>query len=167
MVSESPHYIHFKEVLPQYGVLHIGHSHNIYPIIGVLNGAPDDLQQGYLIGQEFLIAGDVFDSILEQAEELVHNKYKDPAAVLARVVIENTLRKLAKSESIDDTLKASAINDELKKKGRLTQPQWRYAQAWLDIGNAAAHGEFDKYALEDVSTMIQSIRQFIALEFHE
>jgi len=32
----------------------------------------------------------------------------------------------------------------IEEAGRFTQPQWRMVQAWLDIGNAAAHGKFDQ-----------------------
>jgi hypothetical protein len=77
--SQGVHTRHFEEVLPQGGVRNVSRSYHIYPIVGVLNGALNDLENGYLTGQEFLIAGQVFDSILEQAKHLVKSGYKDPA----------------------------------------------------------------------------------------
>lgn len=165
--SQSPQFRHFEEVLPQHGVRHVQHSYDIYPIIGVLSGALDDLEKGYLLGQEFLTAGEVFDSILEQAKQLVQSGYKDPAAVLARVVLEDALKRLARGEGIDDNLKPSAMNDELKKKGKYPQTQWRLTQAWLDIGNAAAHGRVNEYKTDDVVNMIAGLERFLATEFHE
>ncbi len=140
-------------------------SYEIYPIIGILEGALSDLEKGFLVGQEFIIAGDIFDDVLEQAKYLNQNKYKDPAAVLARVVIQDALKRIARAEGINDSMKASQINDELKKIGRYTKPQWRQIQAWLDIGNAAAHGNFAQYTQTDVKGMIDDIERFLALEF--
>lgn len=159
--TQSPQFRSFREVLPKEGIGDVSHSYEVYPIAGVLAGALDDLDKGFLIGQEFLIAGEVFDSILEQAKELNKSGYKDPAAVLARVVIEDALRRLARREGIDDNQRASQINDDLKKLGNYPQAQWRFIQAWLDIGNAAAHGKFGEYTEEDVVKMIEGVEQFL------
>jgi len=162
----SPQLRHFDLALPyNNGVNFVEHSYHIYPIVGVLSGALNDLENGYLLGQEFFIAGEVFDSILEQAKYLVQNDYKDPAAVLVRVVLEDSLKRIARSEGVAENQKASAINDELKKKGRFSQPQWRFIQGWLDIGNSAAHGKFDQYTQEDVVKMIDDVERFLVNEF--
>lgn len=163
--SESIHYKHFREALPKHGVGNVQHSYDIHPLNGVLVGALDDLEKGFLIGQEFIIAGEVFDTILEQAKFLNESGYKDPAAVLARVVLEDTLKRLARSENIDDNRKASAINDDLRSNSVYPQPQWRFIQAWLDIGNAAAHGNFNEYNVDDVTKMIEGIEQLIISRF--
>ena len=130
-----------------------------------MSGALDDLEAGYLVGQEFLIAGEVFDSILEQAKALNKKGYKDPSAVLGRVVLEDALKRLAKPEGIEENKRASQINDELRKLGKYPQSQWRFIQAWLDIGNAAAHGKFNEYSEADVEKMIEGIEQFLAVGF--
>lgn len=155
---------HFVEVLPSNTLYLVEHAYQIYPIVGILKGAMDDLEQGFLTGQEFLVAGDVFDSVLEQAKHLANTGHKDPAAVLARVVLENALKRIARVEGIADTLKASALNEELKKANRYAQPQWRLIQAWLDLGNAAAHGRFNEYTADDVKNAIHGIEQFLATE---
>lgn len=158
---KSAHFRHFEE-LTKKGV---EHSPQIYPIIGILNGALDDLKKGYLLGQEFILASEVFDSVLEQATHLVQTGYKDPAAVLARIVLENSLKRLARAEGIEDTLKASKINDELRDTGRYPKVQWRMIQSWLDIGNAAAHGKFNEYNDYEVKQSIKGIERFLADEF--
>jgi hypothetical protein len=162
--NQSPHFRTLREVLPKEGIRLIETSNDIYPITGVLAGALDDLEKGFLIGQEFLIAGEVFDSILEQAKDLNKKDYKDPAAVLTRVVLEDAIRRLARREGLDDTQKASQINDNLKKLGIYPQAQWRFIQAWLDIGNAAAHGKFNEYTKDDVTNMIDGVEQFLLTE---
>lgn len=163
--AQSPHVRHFDAVIPKYGLDHVNSASEVYRFIGILAGALSDLENGYLLGQEFFIAGELFDTILEQAKHLAKNSYKDPAAVLARVVIEDSLKRIARSEGVDENQKASIINDELKKNGRFSQPQWRFIQGWLDIGNAAAHGKFDQYTQDDVVKMIDDVERFLVNEF--
>lgn len=162
--KNSSQYEHFQNVLPKSGVRFVEHSYDIHPIIGVLAGGLDDLEKGYLLGQEYIIASEIFDNILEQAKHLNKNGYKDPSAVLCRVVLEDALIRIARDTGVDVSKKTSIINDELKKKGRYPQPRWRLIQAWLDIGNAAAHGNFEDFSKADVTKMIEGIEQFLALE---
>jgi hypothetical protein len=157
----SPHYKEMERLTAG----NVEHSYEVNAIQGFLTGALDDLEKGFLIRQEFLVAGEIFDSVLEEAKYLNRTGHKDASAVLARVVIENSLKRIARQENIDDTFKASRINDELKNMGVYPQPQWRLIQAWLDIGNSAAHGKFEDYNEDSVTKMIDGIEQFIALHF--
>jgi hypothetical protein len=154
---------HFRHVT-EGNLSKVRYVSDIYAITGLLQGALDDLRNGYLVGQQFLIAGEVFDSVLEQALCLNKNNYKDPAAVLSRVVIEDALRRIARSVGIDDSQNASKINDELKKAERYGVPRWRQVQSWLDVGNSAAHGRFDDYNQTVVQLNIDGIREFLATE---
>lgn len=163
---QSPHYRNFEEILPSGGIRQVAHSYDIYPIVGILQGALSDLKNGFLLGQEFFIAGELFGSVLEQSKHFL-DKYdnKDIAAILSRIVLEDALKRLARQEGIDDSLKASVINDDLKGKRRYNQVRWRSIQTWLDVGNSAAHGKFDEYSKNDVSTAVEGIEQFLASEF--
>ena len=91
----SPHYQQYLEVLPRGGVTGINRTYQVEAIVGVLDGALGDLADGFLTGREFLIAGEIFDSVLDQAKHLTGEGYKDPAAVLARVVLEDALKRIA------------------------------------------------------------------------
>lgn len=142
-------------------------------ILGVLHSAKHAIENDYTQKQELAIAGSVFDSTLTQAKELLEKKYKDPAAILARVVIEDSLRRLANNNDIaiknekGENKKASILNDELKKKEVYGQLQWRRIQTWLDIGNEAAHGNFDKVLERDVELLIRDVELFIEEYFGE
>lgn len=162
--KQSEHFKHLLELEKRNP--HFEHSYEIDAVVGLLKGSLDDLEGGFLTGQEFLIAGEIFDSVLEQAKELNEKGYKNPAAVLGRVVVEDALRRLARQEGINDNLKASGLNDQLKKAGKYNQPRWRRVQVWLDIGNFAAHGEFEKYTEDEVKTMLDEIERFLAEEIH-
>jgi len=160
----SPQYRHLRELMPD-GPRHIEHSHEVYQIVGLLAGALSDLEGGFLRDQEQLIAAELFDSVLDQANELNRQGYKDPSAVLMRVVLEDSLRRLARKHGLDDANKAASINADLKKESIYAQPLWRQIQTWLDIGNAAAHGRFDEYSQDDVSNSISGVEQFVIAFF--
>lgn len=160
--NKSPHYKRFQ----QFTENNIHTKQQINSIKGLLIGSLDDLESGFLIGQEFLIAGEVFDSLLEEAKYLFKYGHDQAAAILGRVVLEDALKRLARLEQINDKQKASQINIELRKVGRYNLPQERFIQGWLDIGNHAAHGEFDKYTNDQVKDQIDSIDRFIAIEFN-
>jgi hypothetical protein len=108
--------------------------YQIRTVIGILTGALSDLKDGFIVGQENLIAAEVFDSVIEQARHLNNNKYKDAAAVLGRVVLEDALKRMARKAGIDDKQTAARINDQLLSTLVYSQPQWRRNQALFDIG---------------------------------
>lgn len=156
----SAHYAQAKKVFER----NPEHSYEVNQIVGVLSGALSDLEDGFLVGQEHLIAGVVLDSVLEQSKYLLSNGFKDPAAILCRVVVEDALRRLCDEEGLSSAGKAATLNDSLKDHGRYSKPQWRLVQSWLDIGNSAAHGKFEEYTEPNVSQMVSDVERFIAQE---
>ncbi|MBF4696060.1 DUF4145 domain-containing protein [Fusibacter ferrireducens] len=140
----------------------IYNSEDVKIFSGFLKGCLSDLENGFIIGQEFIIASEIFDNVLEESKHLLETSHKDASAVLARVVIEDALKRIARNSNIATDQKASKLNEELKKLEIYSQPQWRLIQAWLDIGNSAAHGNFENYTKDDVNNMINGIEQFIA-----
>jgi len=157
---DSAHFIHAREVIQGAP----SRAYEVNRLIGILNGALSDLEGGFLAHQEQLVAGVVFDSVLEQARHLLGAGFKDPAAVLGRVVVEDCLRRLSRQAGLSDSGKAAAMNDALRDSGRYSKPQWRLIQTWLDLGNAAAHGKFSEYDEAAVSRMLQDTERFVAQE---
>jgi hypothetical protein len=142
-------------------------------IVGLLTGALDDLKNGFLVRQEFLIAGEIFNSVLEQGKYFLGKGHKDVAAILARIVVEDRLKRMAKQAGIDlyDPPKEghkkpwskspAKLNHNLKDEGQYGEPQWSQIQAWLKVGNPAAHGDFKKYDREQVRLMLEGIEHFL------
>lgn len=143
----------------------------VNPILGVLEGALSDLEGGYLTGQEFLIAADVFDSALEAAKHLNETGYVDNAAVLGRVVLEDALRRLAMREGVSvindggKPKKASLLNTELKGCEAYNQPTWRHIDGWLDTGNMGAHPTDQPLTKDEVLRMLEGIEGFLSTYF--
>lgn len=143
-------------------------ANRIHKIKGLLEGVQEDLENGFLLGQEFIIANEVFDSVLEEAKFFIdEQKNKDIGAMLLRIVLEDAIKRIARKENIDiENKKISAINDELKTKGIFIQTIWRQNQAWIDIGNNASHGKFEEYNLNQVESFYQGLVNFLLAHFN-
>jgi len=127
----------------------------------VLSAAKDDFEGGYLTSIKSLVQAEVFDSELEQAEELLANGYYVAAAVISGVVLETGLRELCDRNSIPHG-KLDKMNADLAKIGIYNKLQQKRITALADIRNNAAHGKSTEFTAEDVSSMIKEVEKFLA-----
>jgi len=127
----------------------------------VFIAAMDDYKGGYLTSIKNLIQADVFESELEQANELLSSGYTLAAAVIAGVVLETSLRDLCNREGISIG-KLDKMNVDLAKAGIYNKLQQKRITALADIRNSAAHGKPEEFTESDVETMIRDIEQFLA-----
>lgn len=137
-------------------------------IKGLIEADLYDLNKGFIFGQEFIIANEIFDWVLEEARFFIYEqKNKDIGAMLLRIVLEDAIKRIAKKEEIEiRDKKMSFLNEELKAKGIFIQTVWRQNQAWLDIGNNASHGNFEEYNLNQVENFYQGIINFLSTYFN-
>jgi len=129
--------------------------------VELMKGAKEEIEKGFLYKIEHLVSADLFNSIIEQATYLLENRFKDAAAIYGRVIIENTLKDLAKRKTvtIPDKIKLSDLNQRLRKENVYPQHVWRTIQAQIDIGNSAAHGKFEEYDDKAVDNMLTWIKE--------
>ncbi|MCT7650921.1 HEPN domain-containing protein [Aliarcobacter butzleri] len=121
----------------------------------------DDYEKGLLSSIKSLIEADVFDTELEQAKELLSNKYKLAAAVIAGVVLETALRSLCDNQNIPHG-KLDKMNADLTKAGIYNSLRQKRITALADIRNSAAHGKDSEFTHKDVEDMIRDIESFLA-----
>jgi hypothetical protein len=134
--------------------------------LGVLKAANEDFSRGYAWTLRDRVHAEVFDDYLQMAESLNREGYKDAAVVIAGSTLEGHLRSLCQKNQIPAETngkprKASSLNDDLHKAQVYNQIQWRSIQAWLDLRNDAAHGNYGAYRGEQVALMIDGIRSFV------
>jgi hypothetical protein len=129
--------------------------------IAYMESAKEEIEKGFLYKIEHLISADFFDSILEHAEYLLSKGHKDPAAVLGRVVIEKTLKQIAERQNIvlSDKVKLAEVNELLWKNQVYDKITWRLVQGHIDLGNFAAHGDFDEYDDNKVKDMLDWVKK--------
>lgn len=140
--------------------------------IGIIRAAKSEIQSGWLASLKGIASAEVFSSFLEMAEYLLAEDYKDASAVMIGSVLEQHLRELAVNKGIEITrvdgagkvvhLKADSLNAELAKVGVYGKLDHKNVNAWLDLRNKAAHGNYDQYNTEQVKIMCLGVGEFIA-----
>jgi hypothetical protein len=141
-------------------------AYAVVALAGILGALRADYKAGYLRSIEGLIHADLFADFLEMSEELLRNKYKDAAAVIAGSVLEEHLRKLAGQHGIavernGRPLKAATVNDHLAAGSVYNKLAQKSVTAWLDLRNNAAHGHYGEYDGPQVEGMIRDVRGFM------
>lgn len=123
-------------------------------------------EQDYLASVQELIHADLFGDLLEMADHLLAEGYKDAAAVTGGGVLEEAIRKLADKNGVpivDGTKprKADTINADLVKAGVYNKLEQKNVTAWLGLRNDAAHANYSNYDKTQVQQFIEGIRQFL------
>jgi len=133
-----------------------------------------DYDEGIFTDVAAAIEVEVVADYLTMAEQLFTDEPGPhrhiPAAVLAGAVLEDGLRRLCQRQTPPvDTRKANGdpktlnpLIDDLKGVGVFNELKAKQLRAWADIRNAAAHGEFDKFGVQDVEAMLKGVGDFLA-----
>lgn len=164
----------FGEDHPYFKEINAKHAGNtagsMLALVGVLDSARKDIEQGWLTTLRGLVTADVFSDFLEMAEHLLEQEYKDPAAVMIGSVLEEHLRQLCTAHQIpidfeyngvQKPKKADTMNADLAKADLISKLDQKSVTAWLDLRNKAAHGCYTEYTAEQVTLLLQSVRDFI------
>lgn len=136
--------------------------------VGILQALRTDIADGWVEGIAELINAATFDDLIDQASELLNKGYKDAAAVVIGSTLEAHLRLLGVKYGLPtrvptgQTKKADTINGDLVKASAYNTLQQKAVTAWLGIRNSAAHGKYTEYDASQVTSMLASVRDFIA-----
>ncbi len=111
-----------------------------------------------------LVQADLFDSELDSAKELSNNKFYRAAGALAGVVLEKHLSQVCDNHKLSLKKKNPTINDfneQIKQKGIIDIPQWRFIQHLADIRNLCDHSKKKEPIAQDIEDMIIGIDKVI------
>jgi len=155
--SLSDHQAELEQVIKSASPLAL---QDLSKIAGLLESAYDTVRDGFVGDIRQSLQVEVFSSIIDEAETLFSANHPLPAAVLARVTLESWLRGQARKAGLQtwQTDKASSLNDQLKAASVFSVPKWRQIQSFLDVGNAAAHGNVSAFSTQDVNRMLAFVR---------
>lgn len=161
-----------KDTLIAHGIT----PHLLYPIgifslrLESFKGFRKDLENGLITTSLMnILSLDIYSDMIKQAEELrKHNteSLNRAACVLARIVLEDTLKKLCSRNNIQlKRDKANEANTELKKNNIYSNAQFKLVDAWLAIGNSAAHPKSTKLNFQTITEnqiddMIKNVNDF-------
>jgi hypothetical protein len=145
--------------------------HRAQLLVGIVRALKGDIEDGYLYSFSELVRGEMFENLIEMAEHLVEEGYKDAAAVIAGASLESHLRELSNkyAVAVDYTAKdgsvkrktAERLNQELGKSAYSLFDQ-KQITAWLDLRNNAAHGNYSEYDQDQVAKLIEWVGDFIS-----
>jgi Domain of unknown function (DUF4145) len=127
----------------------------------VFRAAREDYEGGYLFNVRSLAKAEVLSDALSQARQLLEAGYKDPACVLARVALEATLKETADAHGVAHG-KLDRMNADLCKAGIYNMAKQKQITAWADIGNNAAHGNWNQYNDHDALVMVDGVEALVA-----
>ncbi len=135
--------------------------------LSIIEYAINDLEKGYVFDLRQLLAGEVFDDLLEMAEYLHGQGYHLPAGSLAGAVLEDSLRRLCRKQQPPIEWAGhsyiSTLNDLLRDRV-YPKPTWRKIQHWTDLRNDIDHHNFEtpeEIKPHDVEQMIEGVQHFI------
>lgn len=155
---EHPHYKNFERGYSEYRK----NPHERFKFLqAVFRASKDDYEGGYMWDVRSLVHEKVLACELEQATELLRNGYKTPAAVVAGIVLETSLRERCEQNGIAPS-SLNRMNDELAKAGAYNDARKTQVQAWAKLRNNAAHGKPDEFTESEVDNMISGVGEFVA-----
>lgn len=141
----------------------------VSPMVGIVKALLNNVKQGFLteVGEE--IRSGYSADILTLAEDILAEgpKFKDPAAVIGTVVLEEHLRRLATKfdvpvEEDGKHRSADSLNADLAKKGAYNKAYQKSVTGWLQIRNDSHHADWGKYDAPQVQHMLSAVGDFIA-----
>lgn len=132
----------------------------------------EEINNDWIESTKGLLAGEVFDDLLDRAQHLFDERYKDAAAVIAGSSLEAHLKRLCTKHGVDTDFTdpkgnikpkaADTINADLVKANAYDKNEQKQITAWLGIRNEAAHGNGRNVKEELIKDLITGVRQFIS-----
>ncbi len=133
--------------------------------VGVLQGVADAIAGGELLAFASDVVSDVFADMLEMAEHMFTTPGYHPAAaaMLCGAVLENTLKRLCDAKGIPRNRDGiDTLNTKLHAAGVYNAFTRDSVTAWRRPRNDADHGDFDQVHANDVRSMLDGVRKFVA-----
>lgn len=130
---------------------------------GILIGTKTNVDGGLLTNMKSRIILDIKSDFLDTANELMDDGAKDPAAVLACTVLEDTLKRLAVVNGIDDVQdkEMSVVSVALLKEGAIEKSTNKAILSFKDLRNATFHAQWDQVSEETVRMLLTFLPTFI------
>lgn len=130
---------------------------------GIIEGTKNNIEKGLISEITESITIDIKTDFLNSAQEFIENDQKDPAAVLGCVVLEDSLKKLAKKNGIEgvQSKEMSVVANTLLSKKIIDKFTHSSILSFRNLRNAAFHAQWDEISLESVRLLLTFLPIFI------
>jgi hypothetical protein len=135
---------------------------NTKSMLGGLKSISDTIDKGYLIKIEDLIFAEAFSNLIDQADYLYEQNYFLAAGVISRAVLEEKLRNICDSRSLQITKQRPTLadfNNELYKDKFYDKIEFKNIDLLGAIGNNAAHNQ--TFTKEEIDKLIEGVKQLL------
>jgi hypothetical protein len=133
-----------------------------YRMLGLLSATRDDLKRGLLKEIRYAIYAETFDDFLDVAATYHKGGRKIESAVLASAVLEDTMKRVAQKNNIDDSGSLDPLIDRLKAADVFTPVQAKRMKVYAGVRKHAFHAEWEELDLRDIGEMISWLRELVA-----
>jgi hypothetical protein len=124
-------------------------------IRAVLKNLLTDIQAGLLNSLADRARAETFDNFLDHAREYLANGHKNEAGVIAGVVFEDTIRRIAAKRSIDESgRKLDSIISALAADGAISGVMAKRCRVAADVRTKATHAQWDEFDVGDVQATV-------------
>jgi hypothetical protein len=136
-------------------------------IQGVLESAKREFEFGLLNHPRILATADSMENLLEQAEYLIEQDYKDAACVIIGGTLESILKSMLTNKypliSFDSKKGLAHLNEKLHKEASAyDKVTFKLIDSYPDLRNFSAHGNYTNYDKHQVKEFLDFTRRFIS-----
>lgn len=147
-------------------LIHFVNGDSLYSfeqIEGLLHGTRADLENGLIQDLTSRIILDIKSDFLETASALADEGQKDPAAVLACIVLEDSLKRLAFRSKIENAAdkEMSVVASLLFGAKVIEKSTNQVIQSFKSLRNAALHAQWSEVSIESVRLLLSFLPSFV------
>ena len=155
--TKNPHY---QRIINFYNE---GHLAALQQTEGLLLGTRNNLQSGLLDDLRSQVLIDIKSDFLKTARNLLEEGEKDPAAVLASIVLEDSIKRLAARHALKEAedKEIGVAAGLLLKAGAIEKSTNQSIHNFKNLRNAALHAQWDQVSRESVSQLLAFLPMFI------
>lgn len=152
--------VHYQRVIQFYNQ---GHLHALEQAEGLLVGTKGNLESGLLDDLRSRVLIEIKSDFLETARALLEEGQKDPAAVLACIVLEDSLKWLADKAEVHQAKdkEMTVTAGLLLTKGVIEKTTNQSIQNFKNLRNAALHAQWNQVSAESVKLLLAFLPIFI------
>ena len=131
-------------------------------LCGNLTSVIEEIELGLLKKAEYIFFATAFDDFLDHAEHFHKGGKKMESSVLASIVFEDTLRKIAsKYNASSNGESIEVIIDNLTKANAWTSVKAKRIKAYAAVRNKALHANWEEIELRDIGELIKGVRELL------
>ena len=122
----------------------------------------EESSRGLVRKLEYIAIATTLDDFLDHAVTFHKANRAPEAGVLAAIVLEDTIKKIAAKNDLEVEGKSiEELVDDLVKADVLTPVKAKRVKAYAGVRNGALHAEWDKFDIRDAGELIAGTRELI------